>query len=260
MKNLRCRSFDVVIKTLTAGMLILAWSYQSAAQEQPTMSAFELLPGVIVAPDRSMAYIMSPEGGIDAVELAEGTVVWSTVQAAKPLALAGKFLIGQAEPSDAGNELEIVTLDTQQRGQRVVAGTMGLPAGVQVSIDKTLNSSFVASARAMAGEALVSWQAIKRPEIRGIPPGVEETFGLETPLVLAPAVALPTSGSFQMDLSSGATSTVQVLEAPVTVVARAAELPVAERLPQVPGDQFVSVDGGHVLTCQRIDDDRGWEQ
>ncbi len=142
------------------------------------MSGFELRAGVIIDPDRQLAYVMSPEGETVAVDLADGTEAWSTPQAAKPLALVGNRLVGQAPPSDAGNDLEIVVLDAEEQGRGVVAETIDLPAGVQVAIDETLNSSFVADARVFAGDAAVFWEYAERlvqgippeEEIRGMPP------------------------------------------------------------------------------------------
>lgn len=271
MRKFRYRRSDVVIRTLTAGLLILAWSYQSAAQEQPTMGAFQLRPGVIVDADRRIAYVMSAEGGIDAVELAQGTRVWSTKQAAKPLALKDDRLISQAEVSGAGNELQIVILDTQQRGRRVVAGTMALPAGVKVSIDETLNSSFVAGSRALEGDAIVSWEHSAHP-ISGVPPGMEETMGGIPPgeegalnLAALPAreAARPlatTSGTFQIDLSSGATSPFQPEAVPVALGLRPAVLTVESRVPGVSGVQFLSADRRHALSSQRIADDSVWDK
>ena len=63
-----------------------------------------------------------------------------------------------------------------------------------------------------------------------------------------------------MNLSSGAMSVPEIEEAPVAFGPQAAELAVGERLSQVPGVQFPSADGRHVLTSQRIADDSVWEK
>jgi hypothetical protein len=259
MKKVRYPSVVVLLLVLAAATLILAWSSRSTAQENTTMSAFQLRPGVIVDMDRRLVYVMSAEGGIDAVELAQGIRVWSTKQAAKPLALAGDLLICQAEPPGAGNVLEVVTLDTQQRGQRVVTGTMELPAGVAVSLDETLNSSFGASAGAFAGDAFVSWEHSKRL-IKGIPPGDPEIVGEVAPPERAAAEPSVTSGTFRMDLSSGVMSSVPPEEVPVALAPRPPDLPVAERLARVSGPQLLSADGRHVLNTQRIADTSVWEK
>jgi hypothetical protein len=250
----------LLLLELTAAVLMLPWSFSSAAQENTTTSVFQLRPGVIVDLDRHLIYIMSGEGGIDAVDLARGTRAWSTKQAAKPLALAGRLLICQAEPPSGGNELQIVALDTEQLGKLVVTGTTKLPADVNVSIDETLTYSFVASARVSGAAAFISWAHSKRL-IRGIPPGFPEV-GEKVPLehaVIAPSVA---SGTFRMDLSTGVMSPVKPEEVPVAVAAasRPPDLSPTERLAHIEGLQFRSANGRHVLNSQRIADDSVWEK
>ncbi len=250
----------LLLLELTAPVLMLPF-FSSAAQENTTPSAYQLRPGVIVDPDRHLIYIMSVEGGIDAVDLARGTRAWSTKQAAKPLALAGRLLICQAEAPSEGNELQIVTLDTGQQGKLVVTGTAKLPVDVNVSIDETLTNSFVASARVSGAVAYISWAHSKR-FMRGIPPGFPDVVGVKIPLertVNEPSVA---SGTFRMDLSTGVVSPVKQEEIPVAIAAasRPPDLSRTERLARIEGPQFRSANGRHVLNSQRIADDSVWEK
>lgn len=246
-----------VLLVLTAGTLMLVWSFGSGAQE--TTTAFELRPGVIVDLDRRLVYLMSAEGGIDAVDLARGTRAWSTNQAAKPLALAGSLLICQAEFLQGGNELRIVVLDTQQRGKLVVEGTAKLPAGVEGSIDETLNSLFVASVRFSGGVAFVSWTHSKR-FVKGTPPGPPEIAGEKTQLERASTEPSITSGTLRIDLSTGAMSPAKAEEVPAPAPTRPPDLPIGERLAAVSGPQFLSADGRNVLSTQRIGDDKVWDK
>jgi hypothetical protein len=75
--------------------------------------AFELRDGVVVDPDRQEMYLMNPGGGIDAVTLADGSILWSTKEAAKPLALVGNRLVTLANPAGTSNELKFVIFNTQ---------------------------------------------------------------------------------------------------------------------------------------------------
>ena len=253
---------------LGATILMLGWPGQSVAQEQTTMSGIQLRPGVIIEPDRRLAYVMSPEGGTVAVGLDDGSEAWSTMEIAKPLALVGNLLVGQAPSADGGNDLQVVVLDTGERGRPVVAESVELPAGVRVSIDESLGTSFVADARAFAGEAMVFWEYSERPmrgmpeeegEILGMPPE-EEIRGERTTDGRAAAEPQVKSGAFLMDLSSGATSPVQPAEVMVAPARRASELAVAERLPGIPEPQILSADGRYVLSTQRVADDSVWEK
>ena len=66
--------------------------------------AFELAQGVIVDGTRSRAYLMNPEGGIDAVALSNGAMLATTARGAKPLLLDDGALLAQAEGERGGAE------------------------------------------------------------------------------------------------------------------------------------------------------------
>ena len=63
----------------------------------------------------NVAYAMTPEG-VAAIDLASGAKRWTSNAAAKPLAIAGNRLISQVEPRTRTNRLELVLLDTRERG------------------------------------------------------------------------------------------------------------------------------------------------
>jgi hypothetical protein len=159
-------------RVLTAVTLFVALSCRSGAQEPDSVNSFELRPGVIIDAARRQGYFMSPDGGIDAVDLANGKLVWNTKDADKPLGIAGELLIGQAESSDAPNRMKVVALEAAI-GQQVLTGTRELAANVKASVTETLNGEFVVRARSSEGDAVVSWQYFERP-ITGIPPNEEE--------------------------------------------------------------------------------------
>lgn len=253
----------VVLAALIAALVACSAPRPVPAQEEAVAGAFELRPGVIVDPARGLVYLMSPQGGIDAVDLALGTPVWSTEEAAKPLALGGDLLVGQVEPSGSKNELEIAALDTRQQGRRVVADAIGLPDTVRVSIDDGLDTSFAARARASATEALIAWEFLERP-LRGMAPedprpslrgGPPRPIESEPPGVDAPA----TGGTLRMNLATGALSAVEPDETVVPVY-KVLDLPAADRLAGVPGPQILSADGRHVLGSERIADDKLWDK
>src|SRR5262245_22756111 len=200
------------------------------------MPSFQLSPGVVVDPDHQEAYVMSPRGGIVAVDLAAGKPVWRTKKADKPLTLAGDLLIGQAEAPGPANELRIVTLDTGKRGRQVTEALVELPPGVQPTIASSLNRSFTAEARPEPGEAAVSWEFVERP-LRGIAPGPIEVLPGEAPPAVSAAeppasgrgagAPAPTSapepggeptivrGAARVDVSSGTVTAAEATRVPV---------------------------------------------
>src|SRR5947209_13294551 len=103
------------------------------------MTSFQLTPGVVIDTDRNEAYLMSPEGGIVALDIASGTRVWRSDAAAKPLAKAGDLLVGQAEPAASDSKLTIVALHAGKNGEPVIQSHVELPPGVRPQLQQTLN-------------------------------------------------------------------------------------------------------------------------
>lgn len=254
------------------------------------MPSFQLSPGVVVDPDRDEAYVMSAEGGIVALDLAEGTPVWRTGNADKPLGVAGELLIGQAETPEPGNTLRIVTLDIAHRGEQVNETLVELPEGVQPAVTPSTNRSFTAEAQPEAGGATVSWEFVERP-LQGLAPGPVEVLPGEAPPTVStaevpvspPSVAAPfpsdvpepgaeatvVRGVARVDLPSGAVTATEAARVPPVSARRAApgsdtapatDLAPDAMLPGVPQPQFLSADERHVLSSQRIAADPVWEK
>jgi len=151
-----------------------------------TANAFEFGPGVLVDPDRPAVYLMNPQGGIDAVDLSSGALIWSTVAAAKPLLLHGDLLVAQAE---GGGNFDIVTLDTKNAGRLVLVATVDLPEGVSASVDDGLGTSFLVSARRDESGVFVLWRFATQ-QISGADPGED-------------AAVRQVSGAARIDLETG---------------------------------------------------------
>jgi len=210
----------VLFLALAAGTALWPLSRPVTAQDA---KAFELRDGVIVDPGRNIAYVMNTKGGIDAVQLAKGTNAWSTDRAAKPLALIGDLLVSQAESIGLQQELQIVVLNVKERVQPVFSDSIKLPDGVQVSIDKTLNSSFTTRAKALGGDVFVSWEYSFHP-IKGI--ASPDTLATEFPQTI--------NGTIRVDLTSRTISSLKLTEVPPGLAPRPPDLSPAERLVGLP--------------------------
>ena len=125
-------------------------------------STFEFRPGVIVDPERSAVYLMHTERGIDAVDLSSGKVLWWTDQAAKPLLRHDDWLVAQTQPSVGQQFLRIAFLNSHDIAADSRYVDIPLTAGVQVTIDDAMESSFSAAARVHEGILVLSWQYIYR--------------------------------------------------------------------------------------------------
>jgi hypothetical protein len=256
------------------------------------VARFELSPGVVIDTDAKVAYVAAdPErrtaavartqgGAIVAVGLADGRVLWTSNDAAKPLTIAGDVVVGQAEEPGPGNTLKLVTLNARQ-GQRVVESTIPLPPNVHPMIGQGGNRSFTATAVPQTGQAAVSWEFVERP-LRGVTPGppqvlpgeiraasVSASEGVPHPAAIAPmaAAARHTSpptvirGAAQVDLSSGhAEPTVPHLTAAAPVAPVGQVPPPHEPIPGLPQPQFLSADGQHVMTSQRVAEEPEWNK
>ena len=247
------------------------------------MTGFELSPGVVIDPDRDEAYLMDPRGEIVSVDLAKGKEVWRSQQAAKPLALSGDVLVGQAEGSAAANELKIVALSTSRQGETITEGVVPLPPNVSPAINQAATRSFTARAAPQAGETTVSWEFVERP-LQGVatgplqvlpgeaPPAVSAGEPAGIPMAVPPAGAVTEPGAqltvmrgaARIDLSSGAvipaTAPHLASAAEATVTEPGPDVPSAAALAGVPQPQFLSVDGRHILSSQRVADDPEWNK
>jgi photosystem II stability/assembly factor-like uncharacterized protein len=230
-----------------------------AAPAQPAGPdpTFELRPGVIIDRPRGFAYVMTPEGGTEAVSLENGSRVWNTSAAAKPLTVARDRLMGQAETNS--NTLRIVVLDPAS-GKELLASNRPLPAEVRASVNETNDGVFVAAARPTGADPVVSWEYRERRK-RGVPPGTEGAMVVQTPGPPGPAGTQATrTGAFTFNLESGASAPADAPGPSPASVPRAAEVPAPLRVPGVSGQQLFSADRRHVMTSAVNQDGGIWNK
>jgi len=224
------------------------------------VSAVQLCPGVMVDGIRGRIIIMSPKGGMEALDLTRGEVAWTTKEAAKPLALAGNRLVAQAEAPAEGNGLKVVVLDAAT-GKTVSSGKVALPAGVKPSINETFRGKFVVQAHPGLEEAMISWNFVEQPR-RGVKPGVPDAL---TPTGTPPKTEAITpaarslQGAARINFNTGATAPLNALETPISPP-RPVLLPAADRLGGLPETQFSSADGRHVLVSKQVGGGTDWDK
>jgi hypothetical protein len=119
--------------------------------------------GVIADPAAERLYLMSPHGGIDAIGLASGNLLWSSRAAGKPLAVLDDRLAAQAEAVGGSNSLPIILLDT--KSGRVIS-TIAVPmasGAMRPSIDDGMVAASSVQANVVSDGLLVSWTVAGRP-------------------------------------------------------------------------------------------------
>lgn len=156
----------------------------------PGMSvAAALHDGVVI--DGEAAYVMSPKGGIDAIDLATGKVMWKSAEAAKPLLVKDGALLAQARPGKAG-KLVVMKLDTRAgvaRGRVDVA----IPEDIRANVFDGPSRKFRAQALATSDGVVVSWAADEGIAQGAV--GLDLAMGKAVPLEEAQAVtSIRTSG------------------------------------------------------------------
>ncbi len=211
-------------------------------------AAITLHDGVVIDAGRSLAYVMQPAGGIDAVDLARGTTVWHSAAGERPLALANGVLVAQAAPG-ANGELRIVALDPARNGARGAEAELALPAGVRADVVETPRQTFRVKASPSAQGVVVTWSAQPVGNLpgRGAPANPDKA--------LLPAEARqgnvlfdPHAGSL---LALGAAAARQLAAGSSVRAATLSAPTAAER-------RFASADGRHVLASRRTSGAYTW--
>ena len=124
--------------------------------------------GVIADPTAERLYLMSPKGGIDAIGLASGNLLWTSRAADKPLAVFEDRLAAQAEAVGGSNSLPIVLLDT--KSGRVVSNiAIPIAAGaMRPSINDGMAAASSVQAR-VKSDGLLVWWTVTSHEVSGMP-------------------------------------------------------------------------------------------
>ncbi|MEM1206805.1 MAG: hypothetical protein AAGN66_26460 [Acidobacteriota bacterium] len=218
-------------------LLISAMLMATAAAATPSSSTM-VRDGVVVDVERSMAFLAAPDGGIEAVDLTAGAVVWTSKAADKPLAVTGDLLIAQAEPTVAGS-LEIAALPLNAPNRRSMSASVPLPEGLWSRLDNGLSRTFQAWAQPADGELLVVWNASQNSAtLQGYLRSEREG---QAPRNLP----VQLEGAATIDLASGRVAEAPIAEATVRPRTLAVDTPHTSY-----SRTYLSADGRHVLSSQ----------
>ncbi len=211
-----------------------------------------LRDGVVIDAEKSVAYVMRPGGGIEAVDLKLGSVLWTSEAASRPLALVKGQLVAQADVAP-GAGLKVVTLDPAARGAATTEATLPLPKGVRGGIDDGWRSSLKVQAVPAGDGVLIQWKAVEVLP-RAVAPDEEATVAPTVGATAGPterrSPVRTTEGAARFDVATGAMTNAPVDKNAVVGVAGLRELRGGDRLAGVEGRQFLSSDGQHVLASR----------
>ena len=118
--------------------------------------ALHVLPGKGLADAAGKTgFFPNTRGGIDALDLATGKVLWSSKDANLPLITAGTHLYAI---KGSGNQLRVIKLDTSKDGERVFESP-AIPLPAWASVDTAYGRRFRSSVRLDANGLFLIWEA-----------------------------------------------------------------------------------------------------
>jgi outer membrane protein assembly factor BamB len=124
--------------------------------------ASQPLPGGVADPDGKVGFVTGADGGIDALDLASGKVLWTSKVTQRAVAVDGKHLLALASVAGKGNALQVVTLDATDGKKLAVSDPVTFPDWVVVRLGVVTTDagrSFAATVKVDKGDLYLRWQA-----------------------------------------------------------------------------------------------------
>lgn len=236
-----------IMKTRTApalaGGLLAIFLTASAFAAPAPKQGVALRDGVVVDTARSIAFVMHPHGGIQALDLRRGNILWHSDAGERPLALAGNRLVAQAKAGEKG-ELRIVALDIRG-GILTSRAAIPMPAGVRADVGETLQRAFHVTAVPSQDGILIAWET---EQFKGLPKKREHQLGQVLEATAASHGRNP-RGTALFDPQGGrlsAAATAGQIARPAVAMSLSA--------PGAAEARFSSADGRYVLASRLVDD------
>lgn len=237
-----------IMKTRTApalaGGLLTIFLAASAFAAPVSKEGVSLRDGVVIDTARSVAYVMHPQGGIQALDLRRGTALWHSAAGERPLALAGNLLVAQARPGDNG-ELRIVALGVRG-GLLSSKADIQMPEGVRAEVAETLQQSFHVTAMPSQDGMLIAWET---EEFSGLPTRREHQLGQVLEASAESRQGSP-RGTAVFDPQAGSVAVAAMTAGQIARPAVAMSL----SAPGAAESRFSSADGQYVLASRLVDD------
>jgi outer membrane protein assembly factor BamB len=168
---------------------LLASTAGAAPVSRPSADSIPLPLGA-AAPDGKVGFFANASGGIDAVQLANGELLWETKEATRPLAVWAGKVVAEAPVAGKANALQIVLLDAESGKRLRISDPVVFPEWVSIGL--THGRSFTSWARMDRDTLLLSWEA-RAFYAGGVPP---------TPQIIERAKK-QASGLAKIDCTSG---------------------------------------------------------
>jgi hypothetical protein len=116
------------------------------------------IPGGVADPAEKSAYVMAEDGGIDALDLRTGKLLWQTYTASVPLGIYDHKLLAQTVVEGKRNEVKIVVLDPRHEGA-VLSTSEAVTFPDWVNTGLVHGRSFSSRGRMEEGNLFLYWEA-----------------------------------------------------------------------------------------------------
>jgi hypothetical protein len=150
------RSLGLIAITV---LFMLVGGRYVAGQDKAKPVRPNLLPGPGVAdPATKVGYFPNPAGGIDALGLATGKLLWTSKDASRPLLAGADRVFAQKDIAGKPNQFRIVVLEAGKEGKRVLE-TEPIMLLDWVSVSVTHGRTYRSAARLDGNHLFVAWEA-----------------------------------------------------------------------------------------------------
>ena len=139
-------------------LILIASGLHAPAQDAGGLAAVVLPGGGVADPAAKFGYVPSKGGGIDAIDLGSGKILWTTKEANRPLLATAERLFAQVPVPGKANQVRIVVFDATDKGKKLqVSQPVTFPDWVSVGV--TYGRSFASTARLHPKKLIYVWEA-----------------------------------------------------------------------------------------------------
>jgi hypothetical protein len=135
-----------------------------------------LLPKGVADPSGHTGFVSNPSGGIDAINLTTGKLLWQVSAIQRPLIVTGNRLFSLAPEEKRGHAARVEVLDVNRQGEKILASDpVVFPAWV--SLDETPGCVLRLEAAIDGHDLILRWEAHAR-YVGGAaaPPAIREKY------------------------------------------------------------------------------------
>lgn len=209
----------------------------SAAHAQDA-TTYELSSGAVVSVEVPMIYAANPTGKVIAINAENGSIVWTSAEVGRPLAVVENQLIVLAQSQLAGKtEIALLSLN---KGTRTGALAIDLPNATAVILPLP-NQIFTSTSQRTETGLRIFWEFDSRA-LQGA--AMQGMFDDESQSELS------SIGAFEIDMRVGGAETVRRISlANRSAIPRISpNLATAERVLGLAGEQFRAANDAHLMT------------